>query len=76
MKRKTITCTPTGCGNYRISMLYRGRKISCITKNIKAISDYNADPEEKCFRNWPRKRVNIGYEILRRDILNTIKRNT
>jgi hypothetical protein len=76
MKRNTISVQPIGYRLYRISMMYRKREISCVTTNIEAVNNYQAPPNERCFRNWPRKRVNIGYETLRRDLINSIKLNT
>lgn len=72
MKRNTITCTPAGYGHYRISMMYRGREISCITTNMPAIDNYKSDPDEKHWWYMRRKRVNIGYEDLRRELINSI----
>lgn len=69
--KNDLQINPTNYGHWRISCLYRNKRISTITTDSQAIDDYYSDSGEKNIHN--QNRIKLGYECLINEI---IKDNT
>jgi hypothetical protein len=59
-------CLPSGYGQYKVGIKYRGKLITALTNNMQAVDDYKSEDGEKDGRVLRRKR---GYECLRNEII-------
>jgi hypothetical protein len=63
---KDIQLNFVGYGHYRVTTMYYGKEISCVTTNMRAVDDYNSDDYEKDGRQLRKRR---GYNALRGEVV-------
>lgn len=61
-KMKHIVLSFNGYGHYKITATYRGKEITTVTSDMRAIDNYKCDEDERDNRN--RKRKLQGYKTL------------
>lgn len=63
-KNVPLRLTFSGYGNYKITMLYRGKEISATTTTMPNVDNYNDENE---------RRHNKGYKALRNELIRKYK---